>query len=925
MFIRSADYCPALAKRLLLNDDIYDNFILDDKIKFILFFASQDFYRSLVSDKKFNDKNKDTLFKYLLRMSSRAMIFSSIGTVSTPEILEETIEVRLTLSWLDYFKSKIEKNQPEHSELEVMISSLLEEDDNCFKLKYFSRIRNQILNVSVKKGTTIGKMVVLLKKLKYCKICEVYNLVCHEFGENSKRIINYLLENQILVSEIDFGKTINDNLERLSYYSVFFQKDDFSKVHSVIQSLKGINNKVGPVDYKFLLEKCIEVNNLLQEIVSRKEQFLTATKYNHLDDKNITTKDLLKLDDKLLSLLRKMNYFEKANEILLNLESKFDEKYGRYTEISLSSIFSDLDFVKIISGKIKESIFDFSIYDDFWYEKITTAIFNGGDVILNELDLNEINSLLDNVIDNRGLPSVSFDVKYQKLADGKFYLPPIAFSFPDGSYSSKFSKFNHVIEQNDYYEIDVGTRYIPDLVFGSIKGSKRINLENDFIEDEKDVTIGIDNINIGLDTNGLYLKNTLNGEIITPVLKSMASLEFESENFLGRFLVNFGRYFMLPPLDLNLNRARYLPYIPRIIYKNLVLSKRTWNIAPRIELKNSDEFKEYLNRFINQYSIPNIVCLCLKGEDTPIKLDSKKGLGMVYTEFKNSGMVVLKEDYIDYTSNLPVFEIIESKRIENSTVEICQAVKSELQENFLDEIESLTLVCNDYMYISQTLNAINTFFMKLNKQFFYTYYSDFNLPSIRLRFRNNIFVSELESVLDNLRKQGIISFYFASSYSIELGRYGGQYNFHKVLDFFCQDSRAAISHLVNAKQNEVHDTEQLMTMCLETSYSVFMDWKKVYEFLNRIQFDDVRKYSVNFRKIKRSINSLEIIQRIENKVNKKIFDNFNDYSNLLHRDYIVRSILHMQFNRRMYNLSQENEFLYYSLQIVKEKIYRLRK
>ena len=919
MLIRKADYKKINLEKFLSNDlskEVIYEFLKDDLFLSIILCSSEDLYNNIIKyDLSENDKIFNSIIKYLIRMSSRTTPYALMGSILTDKIPHSFIETKLSISWKKMFAKFVTLRQPEYSHLKLYINTRVFERTSEFVFDNYSISEKKLNRFKFNKSSPIGKKIKEIEKASYVTIEQFYS-----FFKNvdSKKILTFLVDNDILISELELhiDKDSHYFIEQLRYFYLNYSQllDDLDKNLTCLSCIPF--SKVEKFPRLFFETKNI-MDTLLPTTSHNKIPKFSHTKYEKLCGENLKILPIEVLDS--LEFLRDMNFISEIYSNFLAFCTYFEEKYGKFVKVNLLEMLKNDSFFyeKVIKHETfmspTKGLVNREKYSKFWENKIIEAVSKKNKTIkLDDTDIISIRCLLN--INNKKHYSVLTDIKFQEI-DDLFYLPPVAFAFPNNSYSSNYSiiKNDYNSDMNIYYDINYQLKYFPDIGYKETNSYKQINLN--YIEKENQYNLS--DLYVGLDEKGLFLEIFQEGKIV-PVYRSLAELNYICEDGVVKFLKDIGICISTPPLDLNLGDAEDSIYIPRIMYKNIILRREMWNIIPLLPLLTKNDFYKYLDNISETFEIPNIVVLYTGNSEIPINRTNKFGQEILYKEYRKANRLILFE-FLGEMDNSSVTDYISSYVLGN---EKFNSISTSLETYSYGnrEIKSTTLLFENNENLVKALRIIKDYSQTINLTYFYTYYIDSNKKSIRLRYHEN-YSNKFIDLINKLKFEKIIHSYFDSEYIFEAGRFGGENCFNDIINFFSNDSLLAVDY-ISGRISYV----ELIKYLIRVLYSIFNSMEYLCEIFSNIipvgnmKFQQELKQSISFNEVKEFLNQLSKESRIieVSKLGNYLIETKCSTKRI---EYTVSSLVHMCCNRRLI-IGEKEEKIYSGIyQILKQLKY----
>ena len=504
---------------------------------------------------------------------------------------------------------------------------------------------------------------------------------------------------------------------------------------------------------------------------------------------------------------------------------------------------------------------------------------------------------------------------------GQLLLPPNAFSFPRNSFTGRFSlpEKEKSITQSKYPEINYITKYAKDV------GLTYKSESNTFIDCIGQTNHSLDRIplnEIEVIAHDHRIHMIYQNEVIYPVSTHLLSYRNFNEHPALIFLNEYYRYCFEYPSDFPVDKYSYLEFVPRIEYKNFVLSparinikfKQESTVEERID-KLSDLIKKYnLNQFKYVYF--------LEGDRTlPVPTNNSEAIRFLETckrKTEEGYELVLMEapelehiesgvsDWI-YSSD---HKILESEEHEGNDLK--RAI--EVSKFILDEIDSDVSSCFIY-YRSGKREKVERALLKLREELsledlFIVNFIDENYKEhIRLRYtKDNQKDIELEKGLASMRVSGDIYDFKKTLFTPEVNRYGGKEIYKLVYKLFAADTKSMETFKGLYKNyNEIGRALYLSSYTLVDIFGKDLDL--LYDYLETSIIKDL-KYVKPFAKHRNEYRNivLQSLQDHEKFSNTLLLEHHNlskEILNLAKKSrlskeelfYCIRSIIHMTMNR----------------------------
>lgn len=650
-----------------------------------IYLASPELHSEMVkfiegSKDTYNKKLINTLLKYLTRMGTRCTPFGlfagcSIGYLSksTNIKLNNSSQykriTRLDMNYLCALSQKLELDKEIRKNLLFYPNSSLYSIGNEMRYveyRYMGTERKHFL-VSIDSSPFLDKIFNLSNNGESITVL-ARSITDDEISiDDATDFIHELIDNQILISSIspsitgkDYFETLRNKIKNQPLEKVF------KKIKNKIDKLDSYNN-----DSLHLYNEITELTSSLGVNVNKKYLLQTDLIVTHKD--NVLSYDIVKDVKEGLRLLNKMS-FKRENKKLTYFKKKFIERFEE-EEVSLA-IALDVE-TGIGFGEEYEDADSYSISD--LSDDIT--IFNRADGV-NEI-INEERTKSDLIVQEKLLKCFHQNEKIVKLNLEDFN------DFDENweDIPKTFSAFIKVFEVNESKPLihlsEIGGTTAAYLL-GRF-GHTDLNINN-FIEDildkEKDddyiyaEIVHLPEARVGniLSRANIreyeipYLAKSLlpkeNQLLITDIFISIKDNEIvlrskEKNKRIIPMLTNAHNYQMnaLPIYEFlavlqSQNKREHIgfqwedslsnqPYLPRVMYKNLVFSLATWNLNKEKikELKSLEDLYDWKKKM----EIPNKIIVSDFDNELYIDFDNELSCNLFLSLIKKRENVILKE------------------------------------------------------------------------------------------------------------------------------------------------------------------------------------------------------------------------------------------------------------------------------------------
>ncbi|EIF2122595.1 lantibiotic dehydratase [Listeria monocytogenes] len=362
----------------------------------------------------------------------------------------------------------------------------------------------------------------------------------------------------------------------------------------------------------------------------------------------------------------------------------------------------------------------------------------------------------------------------------------------EGSLIPTFGKIaNVMISENLYdYEVSIGNHGNP--------AKQQINL---------------DDLYVAANENHLILKSKKFNKEIRIMASNM--LNFAGSTNLYRFLreISLDMYSQWQPFEWG--SLMNSPVLPRVVYKNVIVSPRAWNISIQdflsTEIQTGKNWIDTFHRWMEMWSIPRYVQLEVADNHILLDLSKKEYLEELRKRIQNDKSVKLRELVGDFSERLKlnqkkyavecVFEV-EKQRYDRYIANNFDFIRTEELESLMnvsfDEWVYMKIYIGKYLQPEFISNHLVEFIKNLiNKKYinkwFYIIYEDPE-PHIRVRLFLNSqmdyakFMEELNGWCKLVTEQYAVKKINFDTFEKEIGRYGGPHLTECVEEVFKVDS-----------------------------------------------------------------------------------------------------------------------------------------
>ncbi|MBS1780026.1 MAG: lantibiotic dehydratase [Bacteroidetes bacterium] len=958
-----------------------------------IYLSSPEFWMELIKHEHLTEKKRQSYLKYWIRSCFRCTpfaTFAGVGVLSVGDKTEIIINdsethsrnVRIDMAYLHKIADLI--SEKAKFQIKFLANNSLYKVGNTFRyIEYTTQLNTRKYQVNsvpqtryidsvinkAKNGTTLNELSTLLQTLEGVSETDAFGF------------LNQMIEAQLLVSSLQPTITGDDPFKILlskinSLHGINNEQktlnEIFDSLNTKFQGIKSYQNVEEKI--KLLLGLGDAAKNLLQVDLGLSAKSLI------IDRKiieNIATQvwDLRFLNTPIINadletFVKKFKLKFEDAEVPLPLALDLDLGVGYANDKEARGESDLIDDLRITSSTLQTSqltqLQKFSLKKYHDYLTLNQS----------EIDLTDDNlSLVCNIDDTKISSSLYILGNLLKAGNDltsnnfKFNLQyttgPSALNLL-GRFISHDKKLrdlaNELVVEDEINNPDViyaEIVHLPETRLGNIlcrpvlRDYEITFLGNSGIEEEKQIKIN--DITVSIVENEVYLKYKKNNKRIIPRLSSAHNY---SNNVLPiyKFLCDLQSQTkqQISVWDWGLLADR--SFLPRVVYKNLILKKARWKIKKTdiqnilLEQKNSiNLFKEYLSK----NNFPKEITLREFDNELVLDLNNSEHLQILLKHAKNNEEIDV-EELLFHDQNLIVAD--ENKNL--FTNELIIPIYNDSTNNLsrLRDIDNNNNVKRKFLphskwiyykiyagnkVIEKILTTILPSFINnglaantFEKFFFVRYFDDF--PHLRIRFYNEdtarqiTLQSKFNDVIAEFVSNGLIDKILMDTYSRELERYGAA-NIENVESLFFYDSISAINFLnysqyLNDERSFVCFSMLSIDYLLgDFGYSIISKHtllkKMQVSFFNEFggSLDLQKQLNKKYRNYQKTIPIL--LEKNNNPVFHEILKYRSDQNKLaiskllknknLDTDNLLHSLLHMLMNRLFITQQRKYELVVY--------------
>nr|WP_288807927.1 lantibiotic dehydratase [uncultured Sphingobacterium sp.] len=930
-----------------------------------IYLASRDLFieinKRLINKKGLTERQLTSLTKYFIRMRSRSTPFGLFAGISitswgkTESYSSHTIarKVRLDsscLTQLVHYLNKLENiiqrtsYRPNNSAYSI---------SNTLKYVNYSNRNTSYKKFSLQK---IRYSKILRDIITFCGITprKYYEIIAFLVDKEYDKadailFINKLIEEGVILSNLQFHLTDdNDQLASItSFLKDYCDDKEVSEIRIQLEHILDLINIVeserNDLDYIQHYELIRAALNNLPFIELQKNflQVDTFLKDTYLEKNN--TEILKKEIESGLHMLYKSFYNDSS--AFGAFKAKFYERYGSEPvpinevldpEVGLG--YPSHQSVTSLSNnieRISQRRFNLSKVERFLLDKI---IGNQGE--LREIVLQESDFTLNS--ENPSAPA-TFSVLFSIIPQGGIYLKGVH----SKSASNIISRFSHLdleveslatnIYQHEHYvhsnKVVAEVVHYPGMErLGNVMFRKHTReYEIPYIASSQDnkIELELSDIYLWHRGNDLLLFSKKFNKIIQPYHSCAHNYNFDSLPLYKLLcdLSDQGRKFGFSWGQL----SNFLSYFPRISYRNIILSPRTWILYPK------DLDKTKIEAELKKRNIPSTFLICEGDNELLIDTMIASNRLILDSAIAKGTPVTIKECFFSHQDPTNEYVAIAYNKTKDNNI-IHPRVNKSQQRTFH--------IGSEWVYFKIYLNIVNANLILINissilkkllnngtiKKWFFIRYAD---PESHLRVRihtesQNEVIEKLISVLARLSREGLIISYNLNVYERELERYGASNIENAEEQFYLQsltaaewiangaDERAlyisALLSILDVLKNFNYDPEMGEIFCKINRDSLKKEI--VYDKSTKIFIDKLYRTQLKMAILvpeenlsKKQLLSIRRLSSSEELLIKKIKIQLNKDG--VSKDAYCSSIIHMFVNRLFIENNRTHEFILY--------------
>lgn len=663
------------------DDDFYKKIIKSKSFQDALFFSTPELYQELVKClnnrqiSKRENRIHVSLLKYLSRMSTRCTPFAffagcSIGEIAskTSMVLRREVEChfRFDMMFLCMLSQLIQKDADFKTVFKIKTNSTLYRVGRKFRyVNYINGRNGRIFRLEETKVTPILTYI-LNHCSDYIEVNILRNSILKNFEVQQEEVdiyIKSLIDNQILIEEIDpfvIGHDYFDYLlgkirgKATSWYRFCGLLDE---------KLKLLNNGKN-VDYKAV---CKEMEDVISNKgISYNCKYLVQLDTFRRSREMTLSSDIIEQLKDCLVLFLCLDVRHGKNADLENFKNNFSNRYETQEIPLLEALDTDIGIgYGMQTSKLYNSLTEDLVlpkshrHNVSLQEVLLNQLFQSD--VLNEIILREdfVQQMKQHISWESFPPSLSaiFQVAYLEDSD----MPQIVnLCFSGCSAANLLSRFAYcdkkmedlvkeIVNEEQKINNDIvfaEIAHIPNDRVGNILFRPLIrDYEIDYLSNadrSKEQVIELKDLMVSVKGNKVFLKAKNLNKYVVPRLTNAHNFH-KNTTPAYRFLCDVQHQQSLYSLAFSWGALGNMPFLPRIRYKNIILSLAKWNFKKSDLVLMQGDKVDSVKRWRAKFGLPRFINLTEGDNKLFVDLEKEKSVYMFLDEIKNKERFVVEE------------------------------------------------------------------------------------------------------------------------------------------------------------------------------------------------------------------------------------------------------------------------------------------
>lgn len=721
--IFSLDFLKSILDNEEFCDENFVKILKNEIVRESIFIASPSLYEQIdrflenkIKDNKKIEKLKLSLLKYLSRMCTRCTPYGlfagcSVGNVSDDtKIIIDSItnhkrKTRLDMNFLVALSIELTKIESIKNHLRFFPNSSIYKVGNKFRYieYYYDGNKRQHDIVAIEWSDYLNKII--QESQKGMTINDIIDIIVDKEINRAEALefIEELIDNQVLISELE--PTVSG--EEFLYHIIRIITCLPNEASGIIDFLANIDTKLKDIDKRIgnSINKYFDISESIKnKQLNYNLNYLFQCDLTISCNKNEISKKIVNDVKKAILLLMKINRI-KATSHLNKFKEKFYERYEEH-EMPLSIVldpevgigYGNNTFVNQESPLIKGIYIPPNKYkknnseDITWNDidhilqaKITNAIKNNLHIIelkdedfssIEEAPSQEFPETLSVIIE---LASINDKYKIKLHGGGGSSAANLLARFSHGDHKIKeiVKKIVDIEKNLNRNKILAEIVHLPESRVGNILSRPDFrNFEIPYLaRSNKNIEhqIEIDDIGVSLKNGNIFLRSKSRNKEILPRLTNAHNYSNSNSLPIYHFLSDMQTQYnpRMVYLDLSSISALY-KYIPRIEYKNIILSYATWNLSAsdfkslKESIKDKYLFRENIIDFQKKHSLPDFLIFSEGDNDLYINLNNISSVKMLINSIKNREFIKLTE--FIFSENNQIVKDIDGQNYTNEII-----------------------------------------------------------------------------------------------------------------------------------------------------------------------------------------------------------------------------------------------------------------
>lgn len=967
----------------------------DPQILDAIAIASQDLYDQLIPilNEPFKEETRQLLpaiYKYISRMSIRPTPFGKFSSISVGNISNDKTKLVLSSRFhskyrLDYSSQEIinQKLLRNSKTLENVVfypnTTLIDHGDSFSYIEYVEQSSDRGFNWARVNSNMLIKSVI--DNIMAGKTFKQLTMFIIQFGiaeMQARKFILELIEHKILIPETEPITTIDSSDY---FFNNALNISRGSDLYYRINELSAILNKIQVTDLSYY--NCDNKKAFSAIFGDNPKNLLQVDTKRELNEDTLNHNDVTILLREIFELIHLNNNQESTD--LQVFSKKFYSRYGdqeiplmealdyeRGIGYGVQSTFFEKDcpLLKGLTDSSKKAIPDNRMLVESVIEKYLNKIECCEQKIeLNEEDFEVFRNrnesakirlpigfyIMGSLLETK---SIEKDFRFHlKGCGGSSGLPLLTrFAYLDDKLRMKLEKIAQA-EQNQQKEA-----ILAEIVFYPKGKAGNILSRPSLYEYEIPIigqsavdtehTILVSDIFLRVEHGRVVLRSKRLNKNISPRLSSAHNFHYGMTIY--RFLCDVQSQDNPLKISWNWDIDSKKPFLPRISYKHLILSRAQWNIKSKeISALNFKDNNDKIAYFVKKYQLPKRILIANGDNEVLIDLDHEIGKQIFLKELKQKDLKLIENLFDEFNStvinsdgeavsNETIIPVIGESPVAPRSLSIPPINKIKRKfipgsewlylKIYCGEREGDTVIREEICQIVQELRALD----KIQKWFFIRYTDP--EPHLRVRFQlkgeyKDAFLLVTQSIkytLVPLIENGRISKFMFDTYERELERYGPS-NIENCESIFNLESETISKLLTFIKHDGEHIRWKLALKMIENMLTAFnFEISEKISFLELLRDNFLEEFRMipklkykldqNFREKKDEISGF--MQSKDSDIHAILQEHLIQITDIadqckknadfkVRAEQIISSLVHMLLNRIFFTKQREQEMVIY--------------